>query len=194
MKLSILAAICMSLLLSFSAHSQKTTLKQKIEKIIAGKKAVIGVAIGGVDDRDTVSVNGTGHFPMQSTYKFHLALAVLDQVDKGRFSLNQKILVKKADLLPGTWSPLRDAYPEGEVSLPLKELLRYSVSQSDNNACDILFRLMGGPKEVNRYIHTLAIRDVNIATTEEDAGKSWEIQYSNWTSPLAAVQLLKKFS
>lgn len=193
MKLPILAGIIVSQLLSLPAQSQKITLKQKIEKIIAGKKAVVGVAIGGVDDRDTITVNGAGHYPMQSTYKFHLALAVLDQVDKGKFSINQKISVKKSDLLPGTWSPLRDAYPEGEVSLPLKDIIRYSVAQSDNNACDILFRLMGGPKEVNRYIHALAIRDLNIALTEEDANKSWEGQYNNWSTPIAAVQLLKKF-
>ncbi len=193
MKILIVITIAVSQLLSVNSFSQKPTLKQKIEQIMQGKDAIAGVAIGGMEDRDTVTVNGSGHYPMQSTYKFHLALAVLDQVDKGKFSLNQKILVKKTDLLPGTWSPIRDAYPDGEVSLPLKEILRYTVSQSDNNGCDILFRLLGGPKEVNRYIHALAIRDINIAATEEEAAKSWDVQFTNWSTPMAALQLLKKF-
>ncbi len=43
---------------------------------------------------------------------------------------------------------------EGPLSagrrIPLKELLRFSVQESDNNACDILFSLIGGPAAVQK--------------------------------------------
>ncbi len=84
--------------------------------------------------------------PMLSVFKFHIALAVLNQVDKGNLTLDQKILIKKSDLLENTWSPLREKYPDGNVELPLSEIITYTVAQSDNNGCDILLRLIGGTK------------------------------------------------
>lgn len=191
-KNKLVACVLLAQLFTIGSFAQVSILKKKIEQLIQSKNATIGVAIGGPEDRDTVTVNGTGHYPMQSVYKLHLAVAILDGVDKGKFSMDQKILVKKTDLRPNTWSPMRDAYPDGNIQFLVKELLGYMVSRSDNNACDILFRLLGGPKELNKYVHTIGIKDINIAATEEEMSKSWEVQYTNWSTPFAAIQLLKK--
>ena len=192
-KTKLVVAILITQLSAICSFGQVSVLKKKIEQLIQSKPATIGVAIGGPEDRDTLTVNGSNHYPLQSVYKFHLAMAILDQVDKGKFSMDQKIMVKKTDLLPNTWSPMRDAYPDGNVNFLLKELLGYMVSRSDNNACDILFRLIGGPKELNKYVHAIGIKDINIAATEEEMGKSWDVQYTNWGTPFSAVLLLKKF-
>ena len=130
---------------------------------------------------------------MQSVFKFHLALMVLHEVDSGKLSLDQKIHLTKNDLNQKTWSPLAKKYPGGEVNLSLKDILTYTVSESDNNGCDILFRLVGGPQKVNEYIHSLGIKGVSIKATEEEMHKDWNVQYSNWSTPSAAVQLLHKF-
>jgi beta-lactamase class A len=103
------------------------------------------------------------------------------------------IFINKNDLLPDTWSPLREKYPDGNVSLSLSEILKYTVSQSDNNGCDILLKLIGGTKTVNNYIHQIGISDVSIMATEKEMHKSWDVQFSNWTTPKAATQLLLKF-
>ena len=57
------------------------------------------------------------------------------------------------------------------------ELLRYSVSESDNNACDILFRYIGGVEVVDKYIRTLGITDFKIEATEEDMHEGFRYQY-----------------
>jgi beta-lactamase class A len=129
---------------------------------------------------------------MQSVFKVPLAIAVLDQVDKGNLSPDQKIHIRKEELVP-TWSPIRKKYPEGNVDLPLREILSYTVSQSDNNGCDILFRLLGGTANVNRYIHHVDIDSISIAATEEDMAKAWDVQFTNWTTPVAFSELLKGF-
>ena len=164
-----------------------------LQQVTKGKQAKVGVAILDLNGKETLTVNGAGHFPMQSVFKYHLALAVLNQVDKGKFTLNQKIFVSKADLHPNWWSPLRDKYPNGDVNLPLSELLSFTVSQSDNNGCDILFKLLGGPKKVNDYIHSLGIKEVAIISNEEVMQADWNVQYRNFSSPVAAVKLLEKF-
>ncbi len=176
-----------------SSSAQSDELRQSVKQIIDSKNANIGVSVYGIENNDMLSINGDAHFPMQSVFKFHIALAVLHEVDKGKFSSDQKIFVKKSDLLPDTWSPIREKYPKGDVTVPLSELLQYAVGQSDNNGCDILLRLIGGAKVVNNYIHSLGIKNVSIIATEEEMHKEWNVQFTNWTSPKAATQLLYKF-
>jgi beta-lactamase class A len=173
--------------------AQSAALQQNIETIIKDKKAEVGVAILGFETPDTILVNNTKHYPMQSVYKFHLALATMHWIDSCNVSLDQKILIRKKDLLPNTWSPIAKKYPNGNIRLTIGELLSYTVSQSDNNGCDILFRLIGGPVKVNNYIHSLGVTDVSITATERQMGKLWDVQFTNWTTPFAAVQLLEKF-
>lgn len=173
--------------------AQSNAFRQNIAQILATKNADIGVSICGIENNDTLSINGNSRYPMQSVYKFHIALAVLHKVDKGEFALNQMIFIKKIDLLPNTWSPLREKYTDGNVALPLSEILKYTVAQSDNNGCDILLRLIGGAKVVDNFIRSLGIKDVSIVATEEEMHKTWDVQFRNWTTPNAATQLLFKF-
>lgn len=93
---------------------------------------------------------------------------------------------------PDTWSPLREDYPDG-VDIALRDLLGYTVSKSDNNGCDILFRLLGGTKTVETYIHNLGVKDIAIAATEEEMSKAWAVQFTNWNKPTSMARLLKDF-
>jgi beta-lactamase class A len=180
-------------LIIYSGFSQKSVLQNKINQIIKSKRANVGVGIMDFESVDTLTFNGKGHFPMQSVFKFHLALAVLNQVDKGNFTLNQDIFVSKADMIPNLYSPLREKYPEGNINLPLNEIIKYTVSQSDNVGCDRLFKLIGGTEKANKYIHNLGVKEVQILDTEARIQNDWSLQYKNYTTPFAAVQLLQKF-
>lgn len=179
--------------LTVSAQKKHEIFRQEIDKIISASKSDVGVAIMGLEDKETFLFNEGHKYPMQSVYKFPLAMAVLDQVDKGKLSLNQKIHVTKKDLLPNTWSPLREKYPNGDVDVKISELIGLAVSNSDNNACDILFRLVGGPKKVDQYIHSLGIKSIAIAATEEEMSKAWKVQFTNWCKPRAMLRLLDLF-
>ncbi|MBB6004132.1 class A beta-lactamase, subclass A2 [Arcicella rosea] len=180
-------------IVSSSLFAQKDVLKTNIEQIIKSKKATVGVAIYGFESKESITVNNELQYPLQSVFKFHIALAVLNQVDKGKLRLNQKIFIKPNDLLPNTWSPMREKYPTANVSLSIAEIIRYTVGESDNNGCDILLRLIGGTKTVNDYIHKVGVQEVSIVANEEDMHKAWDVQFSNWTKPMAAVDLLKLF-
>ncbi|GLU51793.1 class A beta-lactamase, subclass A2 [Dyadobacter frigoris] len=187
--------IAFFLVSNLNAFAQKKheIFRQEIDKIISASKSDVGVAIMGLEDKETFLFNEGHKYPMQSVYKFPLAMAVLDQVDKGKLSLNQKIHVTKKDLLPKTWSPLREKYPNGGVDIKISELIGYAVSNSDNNACDILFRTVGGPEKVDQYIHGLGIKSIAIAATEEEMSKSWNVQFTNWCKPRAMLRLLDLF-
>jgi len=169
------------------------SLRAEILRLIEPAKGLVGVAVCVPETGDTLTINGARRFPMQSVYKFPLALAVLHQVDQGTLSLSQELQLSKDDLLPNTWSPLRERYPDGDVVVTLDELLTYTVSLSDNNGCDVLFRLVGGPAAVNEYVHGLGITDMAIIATEEEMHRGWEVQFQNWSSPAAMCRLLDAF-
>lgn len=168
------------------------TLRQQIQQIIASKKAVVCVSIISSDGKDKLSINGEKHCPMQSVFKFHIALAVLRQVDKGKLSLDQKLEIRKQDLLPGLYSPLRDKYPDGG-SLPISEILAYTVSASDNVGCDVLLKLLGGPQAVETYFVENGFKDVSIKYNEEDQQGNWDLQFKNYTTPAAANKVLAAY-
>jgi len=185
-----------SLLLLFVSYqtSAQTTylLKQKIEQIISTKKADVGVSIMGIEDKDTLTINGSRHYPMLSVFKFHIAIVVLAEVDKGNLSLNQKINIKKTNLTQNAWSPIRAKFPNG-VKLTLAEIIRYTVSESDNIGCDILLRLIGGTQIINQYFLNKNFKDLSIQASEEEMHKDWNIQFTNWTTTNSATNLLKAF-
>ena len=188
------ALLFVELLLTTSPlYAQLEPLQTKIEQVLNGKKATVGVGIYNFSSRQTLTINGDKHLPMQSVYKFHIALAMLTQVDKGRFTLTQKMHLKKSDMVPNLHSPMRETYPNGEVDIPLADIIRYMVADSDNSACDYLFRLLGGPKGVDDFIRQLGIGGVAIRTTEEVQQANWDVQYTNWTTPAAMLHLLKLF-
>lgn len=176
--------------LSLSARTE--TLEGDIRAITDTVRATVGVA-AVFDDGDTLAVDDGHSYPMMSVYKFHQALAVLDSLDRSGQPLTTAIRVRKADMLLHTWSPLRKELPEGDSELPVTMLLEYSVAQSDNNVCDVLFRWLGGTQRVNRYIAELGIGETMIEATEAEMHCDRERQYRNWTTPLAAVRLLEKF-
>lgn len=185
----LLTLIC---LIGIQLKSQSVKqLKKDLQQIISTKNATFGISVKGIEDKDTLSINGNKRMPMMSVFKFHIALAVLDQVDKGKLKLNQKFFIKKEELHSNTWSPIRDEFPEGNMDLTLDQLLRYTVSHSDNNGCDILLEIIGGTQTVQKFINKKGIKDFTIRFNEQQM--SGENLYINTTTPIATTELLEKF-
>ena len=189
MKRLLLLCCCLTAVLPLSARND--SLERAVRALTDSVRATVGVAVV-FGDGDTLVVNNGHRYPTMSVYKFHQALAVLDHLERCGLPLTTRIPVRKSDLLPDTWSPLREACPGGG-RFTVAELLAYSVAQSDNNVCDLLFRFLGGPEIVNRYIAGLDAGEAAIVADEETMHRHTDNQYLNWTTPLAAVRLLERF-
>lgn len=183
--------ICLLSVLTFGQNF--SALKKDVKKIIKDKNATVAVSVLDFETRKSFNINGNKKLPMLSVFKFHIALAILNEVDQGKFSLDQKIWIKKSDLLENTWSPIREKYPEGNIEMPLSDLLKYTVALSDNNGCDMLLRLIGGPESVQKFVDAQGIKDFQIKVNEEKMHEGYEFMYLNFTSTNSANQLLKKF-
>lgn len=177
---------------AFSASAQMQALQTQIEAYTQDKDAIVAVAIKRGNESEAVYVRAAEHLPMQSVFKFHIAIVMLTAIDKGQFALQQPVKIKKKDLTPDIWSPLRDKYPEG-VTLPLSEILRYMLAQSDNVACDILLKMLGGPTKVDRFFKDRRVHDLAIAINEKTMQSNWDMQFMNWTTAAACTDLMRTY-
>jgi beta-lactamase class A len=190
--MKIISVLILCFALSCKSKAQ-TSPQAEISKLAAAFDGKVGISILNMNTKEEINVNANQRFPMQSVFKFPLAMAVFEQIDKGKFRLEQKMNLSKADLLPNTHSPLRDKYPAGKTDISLKEILENTVSLSDNNGCDYLFKLIGGTKVADKYIKNLGIKDINIVGTEAEMHADSKMQYKNYAAPKAMTALLAKF-
>ncbi len=167
-------------------------LRDRIEQISHAAKGRVGMTATVLETGESVSLNGDRRFPMQSVYKFPIAMVVLAQVDKGNLKLDQKIRVEAGDIVRD--SRILEKNSQGK-EFRLAELLKYMVSESDSTACDVLLRLIGKPQCVTEYLRNLDINDIVVANTENEIqfGKDPGLQYRNYATPDAAVNLLRAF-
>ncbi len=177
-----------------SAFAQ-TALQQKISVIAADARGKVFVACSLPGSDLNCDLNPNARPPMQSVFKLPLAITALHLIEEGKFSLDQPVRFLPSDrILPHTHSPLQDKYPEANVDIPLRELLRLAVSLSDNSAADVVLRVIGGPEVVQRYINSIGVDRFQLKDGERGLHRDVAAQYRNWFEPASAVKLLRRIS
>lgn len=166
------------------------SLRQELDERIGNCRAQVGIALV-VDGKDTLTFQNEEAYPLMSVYKLHQALAVGNYLHELGKTPEERIVIRKEALKPDTYSPLRDKFPDGNLSLSVRELLEYTLQWSDNNACDILFAYTGGTAETDRYIRSLGLKEFKVSCTEDEMHKDVDKCYGNWSAPLEMARLLE---
>lgn len=172
--------------------SAEGNLKTQLREILAGADARVGVAV--IADGDTLTVNGSPDYPLMSVMKLHQAVAVARILEERGLPLTTTVHIYVQDLKAGTWSPLRDARPGGGFDMSVAELLRYTLQQSDNNACDILFDRFAASEHVDSIIRSMGFRDFRIAATEDEMHRDLKKCRENVSSPQSAADLMDRLA
>lgn len=169
-----------------------STLQSQISIMAEAAKGRVGVSALVLETGEVlVSLNPHDHFPMQSVYKLPISMAVMKEVEAGNIKLTDKIQVSKSDMVGrNAHSPIRDRHPNG-TSLTVEELLQYALAESDGTASDVLMKLAGGPAAVQACLTELSIKDLIVLDTEQTFTQDNTAQYRNWSTPEAAVALLR---
>ncbi len=182
----------------------QTPLQSKIAAIAHDAQGTVSVAclLPGTDLN--CDLHPHNHSPMQSMFKYPLALTVLHLADTGELlphqhpgdpidvTLDRTVRFLPQDRIPHTFSPLQDRYPGANVDVPLRELIQLSCGQSDNAATETLLRIIGGPAVVQGYLRSLGITAFQLQDGERDLAADPTAQYRNWIEPAAAAQLLQR--
>lgn len=167
-----------------------TALEKEVAEIAKEAKGKVGVAAILLETGDSAMLNGDERFPMQSVYKLPISMVVMDQVRLGQLALDEKIGVTKDDMVrAGMRSPLRDENPSGG-EFAIRELIRLAIVESDGTASDVLMRI-GGATEMQSFLTQIGIREMKVTNTEKELGGDWELQYANYSSAMAAVEVLR---
>jgi beta-lactamase class A len=143
------------------ADWDKAKLDREIAAIETQSKGRLGVALLDLKDRKTWSHRGAESFPMQSVFKWPLAIAVLQAVEAGKFGLDDTITIKRSEFSL-YHSPLAKAFKGESNAYPLRELIALAAGDSDNTAADILMREIGGPKVVTAMLKGGGIGGISV--------------------------------
>ena len=190
--MSRIGVLFIGLCIAFTSSAQQE-LESSFAQISDTISGNLGVSVLHIASGTKASFNGRERFPMQSVYKFPIALLMLRQVDAGAFDLTDTITIDKSEYIPKIGhSPLRNQNPGG-ARMTLKQIIEYNVSKSDGTACDVLLRLLGGTATVQQELEALGISNVSIATTEMTQVTYDTVQYQNWATPEGMSELFKQY-
>lgn len=164
----------------------QNSLTFKIRKLIKNKDCIVGVSVISGNRMWNV---GNQKQPLLSVFKILVALKVLENEN---INLNTKLKIDKSMLNKSTYSPMLKKFGSVPFEISIKELLEYMISQSDNNACDILLDYYGGIAELEKYIHSIGFTDIEIFVNEKEMNIDIEKQYLNKAYNKDIVRLIKK--
>lgn len=172
-----------------------TSVRSAVEKEIAGSGLKIGFAALLVESSQLVSVNGRVRLPMASVYKFPIALAVLHEIEEHRLTLAERIAIRPEDIRGGAAGPIAKNFPNGGGSLSISSLLEYMVSNSDNSACDLLLKRIGGPAEATQTLEKWGYKQISIDRYEKELVENESLQSEQLDTASAEnlVQLYARF-
>jgi beta-lactamase class A len=148
-----------------SIHAE--TLEEKLKALnVTSIQGNVGIGVLNLSTGESWFHNGNKSFPMQSVYKLPLAIVVLKQIEEKKFALETPVDVEPRHFAP-FFSPIRDELKDKKGQYTVYELLRRSMSDSDNTATDVLFELVGGPEKANTYLQAMQINHIRLDRTEK---------------------------
>ncbi|MEA9556824.1 class A beta-lactamase [Xanthomonas nasturtii] len=126
-------------------------------------------------------------FPMCSTFKFVLAAAVLQRVDKGELTLAQRVNIRASDML--SHAPVTERHVGG--SLSVGELCRATMIYSDNPAANLLFPLVGEPAGLTAFLRGIGDTRTRSDRHEPEMNRYAEGDPRDTTTPAAMASTLR---
>lgn len=185
------ALLLAGLLFSVLSLSARNDLRREIRHILRNKQAAIGVAVQPSEGRG-FAIHNNRCYPLMSVFKFHVAVAALQRMDREHIAPDSIITVDSTWLHFGTYSPLRDQNPERNVRISLAELIHYTISLSDNCTCDRLIAFAGGIEVVERCAKNLRIGRFRLSQTEASMHDDIQFCYANRSTPRSMIRMLQK--
>jgi beta-lactamase class A len=126
--------------------SQFVTQSQSVEQSTGGR---LGVALVNQYESVLLEHRGDERFAFCSTFKLFLAGMALDGSRAGAWSLDDRLPVSRADLVPH--SPTAEAFVD-RGSISMGEAARAAVVVGDNTSANLLIAKMGGIPAFNDWM------------------------------------------
>jgi len=184
-----LAISALALPVFLPAQTKRTdTLSAAIAELGRKNGGRLGVAV-----LDTATVERTGHrenerFPMCSTFKFLLAAAVLQRVDRHQEKLERTIAVPPKPLQPN--SPLTGPHAGSMISVAA--LCEAVLTVSDNTGANLLLETIGGSAGITSFAQSIGDNVTRLDRTETSLNQALPGEPRDTTSPAAMAEDLNR--
>lgn len=162
------------------------SLTRKLKRLADNSQARISVAV--IRGEQNWSIEQESR-PLLSVFKFPIALCTLRALENADAGLDTQLRISGEMLDFNTWSPMLKKHPP--FSITVADLLRYMVSESDNNAADILLAYGGGIPALNRCLAEAGFPGISIKVNEKTMNENIKTQYQNTARPSDIVRLIK---
>jgi beta-lactamase class A len=149
----------------------------------------LGVAAIDLRDMRHVAQRSRERFPLASTFKLPLVMAVLQRVDAGAERLDRPVRFTARDLLD--YSPVVAQAPHGGT-LTIAQLCAAAIELSDNAAANLLLRTVGGPPGVTAFMRRLGDPVTRLDRYEPALNEAASGDVRDTTTPEAMANLLAR--
>lgn len=155
--------------------------EQALQTLTERFRGDAGAAVMDLKEGWIAAYRGQRAFPQQSVSKLWVAVALLDEVDRGRMDLNRVVTIHREDL--SLFSEPIQTLVTPVYQAKVSELLERSIRDSDNAANDLLIREVGGVQVVEAILARKGIRGIRIGMDEKHlqgviAGVPWRPEFA----------------
>ncbi len=149
----------------------------------------LGVVAIDMQSGHRILVRWTERFPLASTFKLPLVMAVLERVDRGAERLDRAIAFGADALL--AYSPIVGLQPRGG-KLTVDALCAAAIERSDNAAANLLLQTVGGPAGVTRYVRSIGDAVTRLDRSEPALNEAIPGDVRDTTTPEAMARTLAR--
>ncbi|MEG4986191.1 serine hydrolase [Microcoleus sp. BR0-C5] len=172
--------------LAMSTGSEMIAIKPQIQSAIEQYRSLsAGMFFLDLDTGNYLDIKGDRVFPAASTIKLPILIAFYQDVDAGKVSLDET-LVMKSDLVASGSGTMQDE-PDG-TRFSIRETVDKMITISDNTATNMIIERLGGIAKLNERFRSWGLTDTRI--------RNWlgDFQGTNTTSSVDMVKLLAMLS
>jgi len=171
-----------------AAYAESGT-EASLRQLAARSDGVLGACVGSGRSMDCV--NGDRPMPMQSVMKLIVAIASLDAVDRGRWSLGEEVVLHREDISVFV-QPIAEKIGPGGYRTTISDLITRAVIDSDSTATDFLIARLGGPAAVEAVLRRKGVEGVRIDRDErrlqtQILGMQWRPEFASAAVFRAAI-------
>ena len=159
----------------------------ELEKSTGGR---LGVVLINTADNSKIIYRGDERFPMCSTSKVMAASAILKQSETQTGLLNQRVEIKKSDLV--NYNPITEKHLDGGMTIA--ELTDATLRYSDNTAMNKLIAQLGGPAKVTQFARSIGDKTFRLDRTEPTLNTAIPGDERDTTTPAAMARTLQNLT
>lgn len=177
-----------ALLFGCAATTRPAAAPDPFADLEASAGGRVGVFALDTGSGRTLAHRADERFAMCSTFKWGLAAAVLERVDRAELALGQPVSYGDQDLLE--YAPVTRAHV-ARGSLSVDELVGATLTLSDNTAANLLLPLVGGPAGLTAFFRRLGDGVTRLDRTEPMLNENRAGDPRDTTSPRVMVVALR---